>query len=127
MAKSVVTVLLANNLGASVDTIPMDFGEERSVRLTFTASITNGAGAAPTSTPVGTWTLFFSHDGVEYFQISTADVAAELAFIAAAGNTLVRKAAIIHDPPGRWIRASYTRGSGGGAGTSCTVTLEIAK
>lgn len=128
MAKSVVTVLTANNLSAAtVETTALDIGEERGVRLTFTASITDGAGAAPSSAPVGVWTLFFSHDNVEYFLISTTEIANEMAFMNAVGNVLVRKAAIIHDPPGKWIKALYTRGSGGGAGTACTVKLEVAK
>jgi hypothetical protein len=122
-----VKIVTANNLGASVNSAPYNIGEERQNIVVLTALITNGSGAAPTSTPVGTWALHRSADGVTYYPIENADVVTEMTRMNATGNNLIQKQAIIHDVPGPWIMAAYTRGSGGGAGAVCDISIELTK
>lgn len=91
--------------------------------LQVQAVIDNGAGIAPTSTPVGTWELYGSADGVNFSR--DLDATAELAKIAAQGNVLVSSWAKFVNAPGIWVKLVYKRGSGGGAGASCTVNLVV--
>ena len=118
-------VMAANTLAVDVTLSGMKLPETRENCVALAVLITNGAGAAPTSAPVGVWLCYFSFDDVEYFPLDDSDVTAQLTKIAAVGNMLVRRAAVIYNVPGRYLRAVYDAGSGGGAGTACDAWIGI--
>jgi hypothetical protein len=89
-------------------------------RLDIQVVIDNGAGAAPTDTPVGTWKLFSSADGSTYSHVLDADET--LAKIAPSGNVLVSRWVMLEDVPGTSCKLVYTRTSGGAA-SRARVTL----
>lgn len=126
--KEVTKIVTGNNLSATFDSAITELGD--CCRISFAALITDAAGSAlvPTSAPVGVWSLWFSHDRVEFFpieRVESTDVVTEMTRMNAIGNVVVRAGAVIPKPPGRFIRVRYTRGSGGGAGANCRMWLEV--
>lgn len=91
--------------------------------LSVQVVIDNGAGAAPSDTPVGLWTLWASTDGVDFSQLDAAAVTTELAVIAPNGNNVVSECAVFQNCPGRYVKVAYARTSGGGGNTDCHVHL----
>jgi hypothetical protein len=83
--------------------------------------IDNGAGGAPTDTPVGVWELHASGDGKRFTPVAYANLTTELARIAPNGNNLVDAWAIITGLPGCAIKLRYLRTSGGGTNARATV------
>jgi hypothetical protein len=116
-------VMTTNNLGATFTTGAISISPDtREVLLAV--DITNGAGIAPTSTPVGAWTAEWSWDGVLWFLLDDADVATQLGKLAPNGNNIVRRSAKFYGLPGSLLRLTFTRSSGGGAGTACDLYTE---
>lgn len=85
--------------------------------------IDNGAGAAPSDTPIGVWRLYGSVDGETFTEIVSSDITTELALIAPNGNNVVGAWAVFTNVPGRYVKLAYDRTSGGGGNSSCTVHL----
>lgn len=116
-----IAVLTANNLSSAVSSVTFRPMAGFPSDLYVTASIDNGAGLAPTSAPVGTFILRMQVNGA-WSQI--VDSYGTLAAISPAGNTLVLKTAIMPAAPPALMRIDYVPTSGGGAGTSCTLTVQ---
>lgn len=77
--------------------------------------IHNGAEAAPTDAPIGSWLLWLSSDGgATYDPYTHESVTSQLARIAPAGSTLVRGFAAFRGLPGELAKVQYVYGSGGG-------------
>lgn len=111
--------LNANNLGASITEgsitgmIELKYQGFLSVQCVLTAGGTS---------PIGTWTLWSSTDGVTFSQLSSAAVTTEFTSINPAGSSL-SGFATFQNVPGRYVKVAYTRTSGGGSGCSCTLHL----
>ncbi len=114
----------ANNLSATFTSAEFALKQEGLRELTLGVVITNGAGIAPTSAPVGTWSGEWSWDGDDWFPLDDADVLAQFAKLSATGNNLVRQSAKISGVPGELARFTFTRSSGGGAGAACDLWAE---
>ena len=126
--KAVTKIVTGNTLATTFDSAIVELDD--CVRISLAALITDAPGStsAPTSAPVGTWSLWFSYDRVEFFPIPTVDdvdVATAMGRMNAAGNAVVRAGAVLPAPPGLFIRAHYECGSGGGAGANCELWLEV--
>jgi hypothetical protein len=91
--------------------------------LSIHVSIDNGAGIAPTDTPVGVWELYTSGDGINFYRLTNAAIVAELALIAPNGNNLVNAWAVFSNVPGTAAKLLYNQTSGGG--TSAVATIDI--
>jgi hypothetical protein len=83
--------------------------------------IDNGAGAAPSDTPVGVFELHCSGDGTRYTPRTNAAIVAELALVAPNGNNVVDAWAVIPGVPGTTVKLRYVRTSGGGTDARATV------
>jgi hypothetical protein len=79
--------------------------------VSIQCTIDNGAGGAPSDTPLGSWELYTSADGTNYTKVSEADV--ELAKIAPNGNNKVDAVACFNGVPGSDFKVRYNRTSGG--------------
>ena len=87
----------------------------RDGELSVHVQIDNGSGANPSDSPVGTWQLWTSGDGVNYERQTSTAVDAELAKIAPNGNAKVNAAANFVGVPGSVAQLRYAYGSGGAA------------
>jgi hypothetical protein len=85
----------------------------RDGRLSIHAVIHNGAGIAPTDSPVGVWELWVSSDNVTFYQLTSAAIVSALAPIAAVGDTLVSEWVIFENTPGKYLKLRYNQTSGG--------------
>jgi hypothetical protein len=101
------------NLGASqVESAVQSVTLGPESRLDILVTIDNGAGIAPTDSPIGTFKLF-AGDGSDYAHVIDADET--LAKVAPAGNTFISRWISFDDVPGSSIKLVYTRTSGGAA------------
>ena len=89
--------------------VVLDFGGELNVQCL----IDNGAGLAPTDTPVGVWQLWTDYGGGVFTRQTSTAIDAELAKIAPNGNNLVNAAATFPPVPGTNAVLVYVRTSGG--------------
>ena len=113
-------LLAADGTVADIASFPIRQGGEVSIYC----AIDNGAGIAPTDTPVGVWELWVSANGTDFYQITSAAIVAELALIAPNGNNLVSAWAVFANVPGYLAKIRYNATSGGA--TSARATLHIA-
>ncbi|MDB4989907.1 MAG: hypothetical protein JWN04_5085 [Myxococcaceae bacterium] len=91
-------------------------------RHTFAIGINvdDGAGGAPSDSPVGTWQLQRSLDGgVTWFRVLDAD--ADLSKAATTGNKVANGMVIFNGLQGENWRLAYVRASGGGGNSRCTI------
>lgn len=91
--------------------------------VTVGVLVHNGSMTIPSNSPIGTLSLDISFDGSVWFPV--ADAQPDMTSISPAGNTLIRASKTFHGMPGKYIRVSYSRTSGGGGSTSCTVYVEV--
>lgn len=84
-------------------------------RLDIQVVIDNGADAAPTDSPAGSWQLWCTSDpeGKLWSRVTSADD--ELKKIAPNANALVSAYAVLEDVPGTSFKLLYARTSGGAA------------
>lgn len=126
MSKEVRLIVTSKDLSASFDSDIVEVGDRRRISFATLVTQTKGANSSvPTSSPVGAWALWFSHDRTEFFPVETTDIVTEMTRLNPTGNNLIRKSAIVHLPPGKYLLARYARGSGGGAGANCEVWMEM--
>lgn len=118
----------SNNLGASmvlanVGAFPVSYGGHVSIQC----RIHNGAGAAPSDTPAGSWKLYASSNGVDFTEVtdtgSDTTIADQLAKIAPNGNNVVNAYAVLDNVPGTSAKLLYVRSSGGGTNATATVNV----
>jgi hypothetical protein len=114
-----------NSLGASIPASSITALVELKYQgfLSVQCIIDNGSGGAPTDTPLGTWRLYSSVDGVTFTELTSVAVTTELALIAPNGNNVVGAWAVFTHVPGRYVKIAYSRTSGGGGDTSATLHL----
>jgi uncharacterized protein YmfQ (DUF2313 family) len=91
--------------------------------LSLQTIIDNGAGAAPTDTPVGVFEVWISSDGTDYTHWDPSATTTELARIAPNGNNVVNEVAVLTSVPGQYAKVLYNQTSGGG--TDAKVTMHI--
>lgn len=129
-AKQNHPIVVANNLGASFST-KVHIGELNYIRATLyifvrrDTSVPGGADVAPTDSPLGTFRVYSSPDGVERVVVEDANTALDGAS-PAGDNATIRKMIVLHGLPGSDIYVDYTRTSGGGTNTKCDIVLEVA-
>lgn len=91
--------------------------------VAFQVLVDNGAGAAPSDTPIGTWLLHASA-GTRFTPIANIpDLTTMLARVAPAGNTLIDAWVILLDVPGSRAKLQYKFGSGGAGNSRATVDV----
>jgi hypothetical protein len=85
--------------------------------------IHNGAGAAPSDTPIGVWELHCNAigPGGRFTQVVRTILTTELAYGAAVGNTLVDAWCIVAAVPGALAKLKYKRTSGGASSARADV------
>lgn len=114
-------IIPSNNLGANFSAVlPYQVGAD--FRWTLGINIDNGAGAAPSDAPVGTWQLQIYLGGSQWFRVFDAD--AQLAMLAPSGNAVVNGAITFRGVPGKQHRLAYVRTSGGGSSSICSAWTE---
>lgn len=111
-----------NNLGATVTFGAVSLGEAPQ-DVAIGIYIDNGAGAAPTDTPVGSFTLQTSWDASRWFDYP--DASSALAAVSPTGNAVLSKAAVVRSVCAKYARVVYTRSSGGGTNSACTVYVDV--
>lgn len=111
--------LASDGVVASLGTVSVNYAGHVSIQC----RIDNGAGAAPTDTPVGVWELWVSNNGNDYIQFTNALVVAELAKIAPNGNNLVEAWAVFDGMPGTSFKLRYNATSGGAGNSRATVRI----
>lgn len=116
-----VTLLSASEVLANVPFVSLYPNGELSAHVV----IDNGAGGAPSDSPVGTWELWTSGDGVNYEQQVDPAITSELAKIAAVGNAKVTKSANFVGVPGVAAKLVYVRGSGGASSARATISTVV--
>lgn len=104
---------------ANVPAIPLQVGGELGVHV----YITNGAGIAPTDSPVGVWEIYLSCDGQNYYRYASTAITAELANCAATGNNLINAWSVFSQLPGTSAKVIYNATSGGL--TSATAFVQL--
>jgi len=111
--------LAADETVANLPAVALQIGGHLDIHV----SIDNGAGIAPTDTPVGVWELWCSSNGVDFYLYNPAAVISELALIAPNGNNLVDAWAVFANVPGTAVKVRYNASSGGA--TSARAILQI--
>lgn len=115
-----------NNMGANI-TPTGSFNVSYGGHVSFQVTIDNGAGGNPSDTPVGSWKIYATSDGVNFTEVKDAsgdtEIADELAKIAPNGNTAVSAYAIFDNFPGTAGKIAYVRSSGGGTDASARVCV----
>ncbi|HMJ16585.1 MAG TPA: hypothetical protein VK524_34460 [Polyangiaceae bacterium] len=81
--------------------------------VSIVMEISNGAGIAPTDTPLGTWVYETSIDGTKWIPETDTAITTPIGTLAAVGNTLVSKVAKLSNVGGKWGRLRYVYTSGG--------------
>lgn len=112
-------VLSADDVVANLTGLPIRYQGYVSIQV----FIDNGAGIAPTDSPVGVWELYVSTDGIKYTRLTNSLVDTELAKIAATGNNLIDTFAMFTGVPGTWLKLRYNQTSGGATSARADVYI----
>lgn len=93
--------------------------------LSISCVIDNGAGAAPTDTPIGVWELYCAPTSATegFVPVVVEQLTAALGRIAPNGNVRIRGWVILRGVPGKFAKVRYKALSGGASSTRCTLTV----
>lgn len=111
------------SLGASTDITTMpEITVGRDGYVALQVLIDNGAGAAPSDAPAGTWEIWASA-GSRFTQVTGTTITTELAKVAPNANNVVDAWAILVGVPGSRFKLRYNRTSGGTTNARATVDV----
>lgn len=129
MPRTTVTMLNKASLAEDSDTeallnTPASEVHERG-ELSVQCIIDNGAGGAPTDTPVGVWELYCSATSkdADYSPVVIEQLTTALARIAPNGNIRISAWVSLRGVPGKFAKFRYKKGSGGATSTRCTLNV----
>lgn len=123
MPRKTVTVLSRASLAADSDTVALlgtsSVELQRGGEISIQCVVDNGAGAAPTDTPIGVWELYSSGTGTEYSPVELPQLTAALATIAPSGNVKISRWVTLRGVPGKFAKMRYKATSGGASSSRC--------
>lgn len=118
-----VQLLTGNTLAAGVSSNTFRPGVSGPSDVVLFSEVTNGAGLAPTSAPLGYFVPMIQLGSTWHEYV---DPYIQIAALSPAGNAIVRKAIVLRNVPPLPMRLDYVQTSGGGAGASCSLVAMVA-
>jgi hypothetical protein len=129
MPRKTVSMLVKRDLASDSDTtdlIATPAAElQRGGECSVQCIIDNGAGGAPTDTPIGTWECYASATGEAYSPVTTPLLTTALATIAPNGNVKISAWIILRGVPGKFVKFRYKKGTGGAGSSRVSLSVTV--